>query len=183
MKLWLVSFFGGSQKLLLRSDDAFELRLKLLIGPLEELNFFRVLLFLHGSLFSRSFLNLFAFRLQLVHLSLEILLLFLQLFDFRLHVRLSLFGLKRFSHAEGDAGFVERLIGGDRHANLVSYTQKKKPAFRAVDCHLSDQFVEALRVQFSPDWTDSGFPRLSLLQPHVQLLLKIDDVQSSRWSR
>ena len=70
------------------------------------------------------------------HLSLQILLLFFQLFDLGLHVCFALFCLQRLAHPKGDAGLVESLIGGDRHPNLVSHAKEKKPAFRAVDRHL-----------------------------------------------
>ena len=71
-----------------------------------------------------------------IHLSFEIFLFLLQFFDFGFHVGFSLLRLQRLSHAKGDAGFVERLVGRDGHANLVSNAKEKKPAFRAVDRYL-----------------------------------------------
>jgi len=177
-RLFIKDCFLPPSILLLWRDNAFKLRLELLIGSLEELNFFRVLLFLNGPLFGRAFLDLFAFRLQLVHLSFEIFLFLLQFFDFGFHVGFSLLRLQRLSHAKGDAGFVERLVGRDGHANLVSNAKEKKPAFRAVDRYLPDQFIEALRVEFPSDGADASFSRLPLLQSHVKLLLKVDDVQA-----
>ena len=54
--------------------------------------------------------------------------------------------LQRLPHPEGDRRLVERLVRGDRHADLVAHAQQQQPALGAVDGDLADQLIE-LRVQ------------------------------------
>lgn len=58
-----------------------------------------------------------------------------------LHVSFSLLGLQSFPHPERHAAFVQRLVGGDRHVNLVSDPQQQQTPLRAVDGHLSDELI------------------------------------------
>ena len=51
-------------------------------------------------------------------------------------------------------------------------SEHEEPALRAVDGALSDELVEALRVQLPPHLADPRLPRLALLQLLVQLLLE-----------
>jgi len=58
----------------MRIFTAWCLYLKLLVRPLQELDFFRMFLFLDLASLCFSFLDGFAFRLQLVHCSFELVL-------------------------------------------------------------------------------------------------------------
>lgn len=58
-----------------------------------------------------------------------------------LHVGLALLSLQRFPHPESHAAFVQRLVGGESHLDLVSNPQQQQTPLGTVDGHLSDQLI------------------------------------------
>lgn len=66
---------------LLRTKDAFQLRLELHISLLEERNFFGMLALFHGAAFTFSFFNRFALCLQFQNGLFELSLFVFKLFD------------------------------------------------------------------------------------------------------
>ena len=89
----------------------------------------------------------------------------------------TLFRFQSFSNPECNAGFVQSLIGHQRHLELVPDPQHEEASLHTVDGGLSDELVEALGVELPPDLADPRLPGLSLLQLLVQLLLQVHHVQ------
>ena len=61
------------------------------------------------------------------------------------------------------------------------YAQQQQTALGAVDCDLTDELVEALRVELLAHGADPGLARLALQQTLVELLLQVDHVQARGW--
>lgn len=125
-------------------------------------------------------LNLVDLMLQLVHLSLKFSALCLQSVDFVLHLLLLLFRLQCLPHSISNRRFIKCLVGlncltkrAKYHSNLVSDSNQEESSFGAVNGNLSDQLIEALRVELLSNGTDSCLSGLSLLQSLVQLLLEV----------
>lgn len=119
-----------------------------------------------------------------------------------LHLCLLLLGHERLAHAERDAGLVERLVGGDGHADLVADPEQQQAALRAVDGDLANQLVwsdregpqcedmsnrtrrprmkrtKALGIELLANRADPRLPGLPLLKLLVQCFLQIDHVQA-----
>ncbi len=83
--------------LFLLRDDSLELRLQLLVGPLQEVDLLAVVLLVGDLLLGGALLDHLAGSLQVGHLLLKAGLLLLQAGDRALHVRLALLGLQGFS--------------------------------------------------------------------------------------
>ncbi len=103
-----------------------------------------MLLLLRGPLLRVPLLNLVDLGLQLVHLSLQIALVLLQLHHLLLHVGLALLRHQRLPHTERHTTLVQRLIGRDRHANLVAHPEQQQTPLSTADRDLANQFVKAL---------------------------------------
>ena len=58
-----------------------------------------------------------------------------------LHVGFALLGLQSLAHAEGDAALVQRLVGSDRHADLIAHTQQQQTSLSTADRYLTNQLI------------------------------------------
>mmetsp|Transcript_3180 Transcript_3180/g.14223 ORF Transcript_3180/g.14223 Transcript_3180/m.14223 type:complete len:283 (-) Transcript_3180:41-889(-) len=168
---------------LLGAEELLQLLLELLVALLHEPDLLSVPLLLLLPSLRLPPLDGLASRLELGNLPLQIRLAPLEMRDPRLRVALTLLPAQRLAHAERHGRFVQRLIGGDGHASLVPHAKQEEAALGAVDCHLADELVEALRVELLAHGADAGLARLPRLQLGVQLLLEVDDVQARRGRR
>jgi hypothetical protein len=60
---------------------------------------------------------------------------------FIFHVGFALFCLQCLAHTESHTALVQRLVGGDGHADFIAHTQQQQPTLSAVDGDLSDQLI------------------------------------------
>merc|ERR1719235_2155596 len=145
-------------------------------ASLQRLNLFRVLALICGTALVVVPLHL----LDLLHLRLDLVVqvadLLLELPDVLVVLGAALLPVQRLPHAEGHGALVQGLVCGKGHSHLVADAEQRDPPFRANDRDLSEQLIEALRVELLADRTDAGRARVLLLQAHVQGLLKLDDV-------
>merc|ERR1719188_1755843 len=123
---------------------ALEERVEVLLLVLQELQLLLALALVHRAPLRLAALDRLALVLQLHHARLALLLLLLVLGDQLLRLGLALLGLQLLARSEGHAALIERLVGCDRHANLVADPQQEEPTLGAVDRHLADELVEAL---------------------------------------
>ena len=127
--------------------------------------------------------NIINLLLKSVDLLFKFIAGILQLLNGRLHLILLLLSHESLSHSISNGTFVQCLVCLDCHLYLVSDSDQQESSLCAVDGDLSDEFVEALRVQLLPHGADSCFPRLPSLQPLLQFVLEGDHVDSGggRW--
>merc|ERR1719356_1079425 len=160
---------------------ALEERVEVLLLVLQELQLLLALALVHRAPFRLATLDRLALVLELHHAGLALLLLLLVLGDQLLRLCLALLGLELLARPEGHAALVERLVGRDRHADLVADPQQEEPTLGAVDRHLADELVEALGVELLADRADARLPGLALHQALVHHLLQLDHVEARGW--
>jgi hypothetical protein len=82
-------------------------------------------------------------------------LLLLQFQNSGIEFGCALFGLKLFSHGEGQRALVKSFVGTDGHIEFVPNSHQQNSPFRGIDGGLSDDFVEALLVEFFANGANS----------------------------
>jgi len=123
------------------------------------------------------------FLLELLDLLGLFLICLFERFDGRVHVVLALLSHKGFPHAISDRALVKGLISLDSHLDFVTNTDQKETSFGAVDGDLTDQLIEALRVEFFANRANAGLSCLALLKLLFELILEVHDVELGGWRR
>jgi hypothetical protein len=59
---------------------------------------------------------------------------------------------------------------------LISHSDKQQTALTAIDCDLTDSFIETLVEQLLTHWTQSDLSRLSVQQSFLELFVQLDDL-------
>ena len=74
-----------------------------------------------------------------------------QLCDVCLHLIFLLLCHQGLSHAVSYRGFIQCLVRLNRHLDFVSDSYKEKSSLSTIDCDLTDEFIETLRVKLLSD--------------------------------
>mmetsp|Transcript_58236 Transcript_58236/g.167068 ORF Transcript_58236/g.167068 Transcript_58236/m.167068 type:complete len:227 (+) Transcript_58236:91-771(+) len=157
---------------------ALEERVQVLLLVLQEVDLLLALALVHGPALGLAALDGLNLVLQLDDPSLALALRLLLLGNLLLGLGLALLGLQLLPRSKSHAALVERLVRSDRHPNLISHPQQQQAPLGAVDRHLPDELVEALRVELLAHGANAGLPGLPLHEPLVQRLLELNDVQA-----
>jgi hypothetical protein len=147
---------------------------------LEEIDFFLALAFVNSPALCFATLNSLAFVLQLDNTCLEGPFLLLELCDSVLSFGLALLGLQLLPCSKSHGALVQCLVGCNRHPDFIANTKKEEAALRAVDSHLTNELVKALRVELFTDRADPSLPGLTLHQTLIQRLLKLNHIETCR---
>lgn len=121
----------------------------------QKVNFLSSLLILSQFLLLYLFLQSVLLFLQFLRSLLEVALLLLQFQNSGIEFGCALFGLKLFSHGEGQRALVKSFVGTDGHIEFVPNSHQQNSPFRGIDGGLSDDFVEALLVEFFANGANS----------------------------
>mmetsp|Transcript_21082 Transcript_21082/g.46400 ORF Transcript_21082/g.46400 Transcript_21082/m.46400 type:complete len:236 (-) Transcript_21082:82-789(-) len=171
----------GRRSLLGSLEHGFQLLLPLSIHLLQNFYLFLVLpLFLLTSL-CLMLLNLSDLVLQFLDLISKLLVGHLQILHLLVVLVAALLCLQCLAHSKCDGRLVEALIRANRHPDFISDSQQQQSTFRTNDGDLSDEFIEALRIQFLTDGTNASLTSLSLLQPFVKVLLQVHNICTCGW--
>ena len=83
-----------------------------------------------------------------------------QSFDLSLEVRYAHFRHMCLPVSENETAFVEGLVCGKGHFQIVPDSHKEDSSFREIDCGLSDDLIKELIVELLSDGTDAALPCL-----------------------
>ena len=140
------------------------------------------------SLFQVNYLLLSMTRLQAgdtaLHLNDSVLLtdlLVLLLLDLLLEVFLAVLSLELFTHGKRYSTVVECHIGSIRLFDIITNTKEQKATLGLIECHLTDNFVEALSEQLFTNGAESSLACLSLQKFLVEHLSEASDIDSGGW--
>ena len=73
---------------------------------------------------------------------------------------------------------IERLVGGNRHFDFITNSEKKESTFWLVESYLTDNFVEALGEKLLSNRTDSTLAGLALHEFLIEHFSKTGNINS-----
>ena len=111
---------------------------------LKELHFFGSLVDINDTLFLVSDFLCLNSSLKFNDLVLVSQFFILQLEDLLFKVILAMLRQQLLPHSEGDSALVQSLICGVSQLDIISDSQEEQAPLRLVECHLSDNLIEAL---------------------------------------
>lgn len=116
----------------------------MLLLVVEELDLFRALLLVDDLLHALALIDRVDLCLELNNLVGLLLTAPLKLLDPVVKVGFALFGLNLLTHGEGGRALIERLVGRDRHLDLVSDPEQEQATLRLTQADLADDLIKAL---------------------------------------
>ena len=117
-------------------------------------------------------------RFEFRDLVLKLRLLVLELLDRLLKVGLAVLSLQLLPHREGNGGLIKRLVGADRHLDLVPNSEQQQAALGLGQGNLTDDFVEALREELFTHRADARLTSLPVHQLRVKVLSKASHIDA-----
>ena len=113
-----------------------------------------------------------------LHLVFQIFAGLTQLGDVGLHLVFLLLSHQSLAHAVRDGRLVQRLVGLHGHLDLVADSHQQEASLGAVDGDLTDELIEALRVQLLANGADASLAGLSSLQGFVEAVLELNNIDA-----
>ena len=111
---------------------------------LEEVDFLLSLFGFNLLAFSVPLLDGFDLGFELADLIFQLGFLLLQLFDGLLKFGLAMLCLQLLSHSKSHGALIQRLVGGDRHLDLITHSEQEEATLWLGQGNLSDNLIEAL---------------------------------------
>ena len=88
-------------------------------------------------------------------LSLQVIILLFQQHDLLLHLSFPLLRNQRLLHPIRYRAIIQPSQRLFNHAEFISHSHEEIASFSTIDCDLTDNFIEALCVDFLPDRADT----------------------------
>ena len=129
-------------------------------------------------LFDILLFEVFRVLLKACNLILKVLARLPQLIYVRCHLVLLLFGHECLPHTVRYGRLIQTLVGGNRHLNFVAHSHEQEATLGAVHGDLTDELVEALRIQLLADGADTSFTGLPPLQLLIKSILQLDNIDA-----
>ena len=138
--------------ILLADAHLLEELVEVLVLVLEEVDLVLATLLIRRSPLVLPLLENIRFASQLTRLHLQVSILSFQPRHLFLQGRDPLLSLELFLDSESDTAGVEQLIRFNGHSYLVSHSHQQQSSLRTIKGHLSNEFIETLRVELFTNW-------------------------------
>eukprot|EP00438_Fugacium_kawagutii_P031490 Skav225537 [mRNA] locus=scaffold339:5345:5914:+ [translate_table: standard] len=119
--------------------------------------------------------------LQFLHLISKLFVGHLKILHLLVVLIAPLLCLKGLAHSKCDGRLIEALICANGHPDFISNPQQQQASLSTNDGDLTDELIKALRIELLTDGANASLTSLPLLQPLVEVLLKVHNICTCGW--